>query len=145
MKKLPFEKKKKKVSLSKLKKKAWSEFSRYIRLKYANPDGLVECVTCGVVKHWKEMQAGHFIAGRTNSILFLEENVHCQDYRCNVMLHGNVVEYYKYMQATYGESVIDDLRKKRHENLKFTVEELEEMRILYRDKADRLIVDLKFN
>ena len=76
------------------KKETWKLFSLYIRLKYADDNGYVSCCTCGIKKHYKEMQAGHFIAGRNNSILFEEKCVHPQCGRCNVYKHGNTVEYF---------------------------------------------------
>jgi hypothetical protein len=45
-------------------------------------------VTCGAVKPWKEMQAGHFVHGRNNSVLFHEELVWPQCYACNVCRNG---------------------------------------------------------
>ena len=93
---------KKKPSLAKLKKKAWKIMSNYIRLMASNPDGLVKCVTCDTWKHWKQMQAGHFVSGRRGWILFCEENIHPQDYVCNVLLKGNFAAYYEFMVEKYG-------------------------------------------
>ena len=64
-----------------MKKKAWAEFSKYIRLRSADSNGMVKCVTCPddePKKHWKEMQAGHFVGGRGNAVLFDEEIVYPQ-------------------------------------------------------------------
>jgi len=55
------------------------------------------------------MQAGHFIGGRNNSILYDERGVHAQCYGCNVGKKGNIVKYYKFMLKEYGQEVIDDL------------------------------------
>jgi len=38
-----------------------SIFSRYIRLSYADNNGMVKCVTSGDMYHWKNIQNGHFI------------------------------------------------------------------------------------
>jgi len=92
-----------------LKDKAWKAFSAYIRQKYADFSGFVACVTCGIKKNWKEMQAGHFIDGRMNAILFEEDCVHPQCYSCNCMKHGNKVLYYKFMIKKYGQDLIDKL------------------------------------
>lgn len=51
VKKAPKLKAKKKVSISKLKKKADSVFSQFIRIRDKG-----KCYTCGLQKHWKEMQ-----------------------------------------------------------------------------------------
>jgi hypothetical protein len=75
--------KEKKVSVSKLKKKAWAAFSLYIRTKYASPMGQVICYTCGKLGTVKTMQAGHGIAGRNNAILFEEKVVRPQCVGCN--------------------------------------------------------------
>lgn len=117
----------KKPNLKKLREKAWKAFSIYIRRKYADRNGNCKCVTCDTVKHWKEMQAGHFIDGRTNSILFDERGVFPQCYRCNCMLSGNKVEYFRFMQNYYGDEVIDELRALRLQAKKYSVSELEEI------------------
>lgn len=92
----------KKISLPKLKKKAWKIFSNWVRITNANADGFLECVTCSTVKHWKQMQAGHFVSGRSGWILFCEDNVHGQCLRCNVFLRGNWPAYHKFMEEKFG-------------------------------------------
>ena len=109
-----------------LKDKAWKLFSEYIRRRDANDDGDVECITCHAIKPWKSMQAGHFIDGRTNSILFEEDGCHAQCYSCNMFKAGNKVEYFRYMQKRYGDVRIDELRVLRSQTLKFTESDLEE-------------------
>ena len=122
---------KKKPSISSLKKKCWKVFSLYIRRKYADPiTGHASCVTCGVSKHYKELQAGHIVPGRGNSILFDERGVFPQCYACNCCNHGAIHEYIDFMKKHYGEEkgreIIEDLRdKSRNERKSFTVEELE--------------------
>ena len=64
-----------KSSISKLKKKLWTLFSKYIRLRDSDYRGICSCCTCGIKKHYKEMQAGHFLPGRRNSILFLHREI----------------------------------------------------------------------
>lgn len=95
-----------KPSYSKAKKIAWDAFSKFIRLR----DDLNGCFTCPARKPWKQMQAGHFIPGRHNSVLFDERNCHSQCPSCNVFLHGNMIEYYPRMLEKYGQKVIDELR-----------------------------------
>ena len=84
----------------KLEKKAWEWFSRYIRLKTADSSGMVKCFTCGRVKHWKEMDAGHYKSqGHHKKLKFFEPNVRCQCTRCNRFLHGNLGEYHRLLVA----------------------------------------------
>jgi hypothetical protein len=101
---------KRQPKLKTLRKKAWTAFSRYIRLQAANRDGNVECVTCREWFPLERIQAGHFIDGRNLSILFSEQCCHPQCYVCNCIKHGNKVEYYEYMLDRYGKDVIDKLR-----------------------------------
>ena len=116
-----------KKSVSSLKKKAWSAFSLYIRTKYADWRGYVSCVTCGVTKPIKEMQSGHFIGGRGNSILFEETNVHPQDYICNIRKHGNQLAYYRFMVKKYGEKEVKRLERLSKTTHQFTIAELEKI------------------
>ena len=91
------------------KEKAWKYFSLYIRLKNADSDGNVKCVTCNVRKSYKEMHAGHFIDGRNNSVLYDEKLVHPQCFHCNSKmpgcLGGNKVAYTLFMINEKGYSL----------------------------------------
>lgn len=89
--------KRQKTLKKKLKEEAWSLFSKYIRLKYADKNGNCTCVTCGVVKPWKEMQAGHAVGGRGGHVLFNERIVRVQDYGCNCMQKGKYPEFIDYL------------------------------------------------
>lgn len=117
-------KKVKKLSDGKLKKKVWKEFSIFIRSRRADSDGITKCVTCAVRKHWKEMQAGHFLRGRLNSNLFDERGTNEQCYACNVGRDGNVVEYYEWMLVNHSKEVIDELRQKNNVTHKWQPGEL---------------------
>lgn len=123
--------KKKRVSVSSLKKRAWAEFSIYVRTRGANAEGMNRCITCQTEKHWQELQAGHFIAGRLNSNLFDERGCHAQCYSCNVGKHGNGVMYYRFMQRTYGEQVIEELIRQNDQTKKWLPGELVSIRERY--------------
>ena len=111
----------------KLKDKAWKLFSEWIRRRDADHLGNVSCVTCGKRAQWKGegMQAGHFIAGRTLSLLFDERNCHTQCYGCNVGRNGSYVEYFIYMENRYGREVIDELRFLKGQSRKYSIVEYE--------------------
>ena len=112
-----------------LKLKAWNLFSQWIRLRDADKDGYVSCVTCGKRSHWKGegMQAGHFIAGRTLSLLFDPRNCHTQCYGCNVGQNGSYVEYFLYMEKRYGREVIDELRQLKGETRKYGIGDYQDL------------------
>ena len=114
-------------SVSTLKKKAWKLFSEWIRRRDSDWRGMVACVTCGIIKDYKQQQAGHFIPGRRNSILFHERNVHAQCYGCNVMKQGNTVKYFRFMQKRYGDEVIEELEHLNTIDKQFTPQELKDL------------------
>jgi len=121
--------------VKKLKKDAWAWFSKYIRLKYADNFGVVECCTCGKRDNWKNMQAGHFVAGRQNSILFEENGVHVQCYACNVCKNGNTLEYFIFMERRYGREEIERLRRLAKDSKKYTREDYLELIDKYKNLA----------
>lgn len=86
------------------KDKLWKVFSRYIRLR---DNGT--CFTCGVKKHYKEMQAGHFIH---NVLDFDEMNINCQCARCNKFLQGAGATYAMRLLDKYGAEEFNELRKR---------------------------------
>lgn len=135
--------KEKKRALSTSKNKAWREFSRFIRLRDCimttrDTDAGV-CITCGKLISYGSSQAGHFIAGRTNAVLFNEDIVHLQCYSCNVCNHGEQLEYYYAMQKLgYTEDEIIKMRQLRYTALKYTAEDYEEIAEKYKEKSAKL-------
>jgi hypothetical protein len=104
-----------------------SVFSQYIRLKDSK-DGMATCVTCGSVAPWKQMQNGHFYSRGRIPTRWDEDNCHVQDYRCNVALKGDYINYTKYMIDRYGREFVDELEKKSKQTGKYvTPAEIREM------------------
>ena len=79
----------------------WPVFSRYIRtrdcIRTTGSPLHGKCVTCQKKYPISELQAGHFIPGRTDAVLFDETQVHAQCYRCNMKLQGMWHKYYAFM------------------------------------------------
>ena len=125
-------------SIKSLKKTCWKWFSLYRRLLYADKNGMVRCVTCGVRKHYKEIQASHFVDGRGNAVLFNEDLVYPACYRCNVCLHGNKVKYTLFMLTKHSPEEIKYFESLRYKVRKFTVAELEEKIKVYKAEVKRL-------
>jgi len=131
---------KKKVSKSKLKIKAWDLLSKIIRLKYSDDNGYCSCVTCGITKHWSELQAGHFIPKAAgNSVYFLEENIHPQCVSCNIFKAGNLTEYTLFMIDLYGRDEVERLKQVRDEKIKITLQDYEDMIIDYTKRLKDLL------
>lgn len=98
----------KKVSLSKLMKKADAIFSQFIRLR---DNG--KCYTCGLQKSYKEMQNGHFVPRQYKSLRYDEVNCHCQCYACNMLYNGQPSAYAKRLEEDYGVGTVARLESKR--------------------------------
>jgi hypothetical protein len=110
-----------------LKAEVWDIFSEYIRRKYADKDGYVQCVTCGKRDHWKNMQAGHYFSRRHGGTFLDEQNVHVQCPLCNGFGHGESVAYREFIINTYGQGALDRLeylKSKPHQFKKFELEQL---------------------
>lgn len=135
-------KKPKVKTLSKVKKKCWTEFSIYIRKRDGlETTGSIEwamCITCGKRYHYKMLQAGHFIAGRHNAGLFSEKGTHAQCYNCNINLKGNTLVYRRALIVKYGEGIDEQLEREAQEMKQFTIPELEEMILSYKQKIKEL-------
>lgn len=127
----------KKLKVKTLKKRVWSVFSRYIRTKYS-VNGLCTCFTCGTVKPINQMQAGHGISGRRNSILFLEEIVRPQCYGCNVGQGGMYEVFVPKLIDLYGRCGYEEFVRLKNTSVKFTVEDLLDMEADFKSRIEDL-------
>ena len=98
-------------SLSKIKKKVWSIFSKYIRTR-DSINGYCTCYTCGDVKPIGECHAGHYIHGNTKPTYFDTRNVHAQCVKCNMYLSGNLTRYAIHLEEEYGRGILQELEIK---------------------------------
>ena len=118
--------------------KAWKEFSRYIRLRDSDCYGIAECRTCGDKKHWKQVHAGHFLAGRGESILFEETGCHAQCPICNMVLDGNFKRYKAFIALEYGVGEVNRLERLKGAILKRSASDYNKLAREFREKADNL-------
>lgn len=125
-------------SVSFLKEKLWKLFSEYIRRRDAAFNDYVKCVSCPVMRPWKQMHAGHFIPGHHPSVVYDERNSHAQCYSCNIEKKGNWVNYYQFMRNKYGQEVIDELIEKDKEMLQRKSEDYKILIELYTEKLGTL-------
>ena len=121
-------KKKKLAPLPKLLKKAQVVFNNWIRER----DRDKGCISCG----GKVEQAGHYFnQGQHSSLRFDEMNVNGQCVRCNLFLHGNLIEYGQGIIKRYGplEHYLLII-KSRNRIKKWTRDELNEIIKIYGEK-----------
>jgi hypothetical protein len=80
-----------------------------VRLKASDDNGYCQCVTCGKVDHYKQMQGGHFIERGRTATKLIEENIHPQCPYCNLRkmkTASGVLLYREFMVETYGEDFV---------------------------------------
>lgn len=116
-----------KPSVAKLKKTADTIFSQYIRLRDSDKDGNLKCISCDVVKPWKEMQNGHFVTRGCNLLRYDELNCNGQCVGCNMFKAGNLFEYGRQLDLKYGDGTADRLHAQRFITHKLKIEELEKI------------------
>lgn len=127
----------KKLSRGRLIKKLDSLFSKYIRRKDSIND-IAKCVTCGVERHWKELQCGHFQSRTHYSTRWNELNVGVQCISCNIFKNGQQYLFSRYLDKTYGEGTSNELFLKSQKLAKFTTNEIEELIKKYKNLLDQL-------
>ena len=105
-----------KYSQPQLKKKAKDIFHKFIRLRDSE-NGIFTCCTCNTTKViiGDNYHASHFhSAGNNGAIEFDERNVNGSCKKCNTFLHGNLIEYQKWMLKNHGQEILDELEMKRN-------------------------------
>lgn len=116
--------KKHKISKPKLKGVAWEMFSVLTRAEdFVRNGGFCCCVTCGKTFGFRESQAGHFIPRGFAKWSFSHDNVHVQDYQCNIAMKGNYPAYRDFMVSRYGKDHVESMEALRHEMVKRSSED----------------------
>lgn len=115
-------------------KKADKYFSLYIRLRNAINGQYCQCVTCGSVKHYKEMQLGHWRRRGLQPTRYDERNCAPQCVRCNKWRSGEPERFEEYLVQKYGKDVVDELRQRSLFRQKRTQKDFEWIALEYYQK-----------
>ena len=103
------------------KDKAWDAISQYIRVKECLEATKIPfsgvCFTCQRHFHINALEAGHYVSGRRNAVLFEENGIHNQCWWCNRALHGNSQKYKKRMIEKYGQKEVKRLEALKHKTI----------------------------
>ena len=128
-----------KKTISKLKKELDTIFSIYIRLRSANEYSMVQCFTCGVVRHYKDgMQNGHFQSRKHMATRFDEENCQVQCVACNMFRQGEQFKFGMNLDAKYGEGKAEELEYLARTIHKVSRVEYEEQISYYKNLVENL-------
>ena len=124
-----------------LQTKLWKLVSQYIRTRdtYEKGDNRIgQCFTCGTIKDYRELDAGHFIPKTSKRFMYDERNIHAQCQKCNRFQSGNIHEYFVAMEKKYGRDIVNELLESKGQIHKFTDQDLEDLIQEYIDKLDNI-------
>lgn len=107
------------LDLKKIVKKADRLFSLKRRNEESDMYGLCYCITCGVRKTWKEMDAGHFVQREHMSTRWEKNNVWPQCRHCNRFKGGRYSVYRDQLIKIVGKEEVERLEKKKYEIVTF--------------------------
>lgn len=117
--------------LSTLHKKLWRTFSEFIRLRDCittmgkTDQGM--CITCGSIKPFHLLDAGHFIGRRHMATRYDPRNVAAQCKGCNGYRSGEQYIFGQKLVEKYGTEMIEELFALKYQTRKFKNFELEEL------------------
>ena len=140
------------------KKKASRAMSRYIRLRdaltycrdrgidpsqFPRPEDIIgKCSTCGTVKSWIYMDAGHWKTrgiGGSSGAYFMEENINLQCKRCNAFEGGKPAEMEEYIRNKYGEKTVERIVLKHYIRNRMSATEFLFLEKVYIHKYNELL------
>jgi len=117
--------KKRAISRKTAQRKLDDIFSKFIRLRDADKNGICRCISCGKPIYWKELDNGHYVNRKHMSTRFNEKNCNAQCIKCNRFDEGNMLGYTKGLIKKYGEGVLDELEVLKYQTSKMSVFEME--------------------
>ena len=110
-----------------LKAKLDKEFSLYIRLRDAMPNGFFKCVSCGEIKPFEQADCGHYWSRRHMSTRYDEENCHAECRSCNRFKADHLAGYRDNLIRKIGQMRFDKLAWKASQAKKWSDFELQEL------------------
>lgn len=102
-------------------------FSEFIKLRDADNQGMITCITCGDRQHYSHAQCGHYMKRGNASTRYDLKNSAGQCSTCNCALDGMQEEHGKAIDRLYGEGTADRLEKQSRQVVHFSEPELQGM------------------
>lgn len=111
----------------KLVRKLDDAFAEYVKLRDADENGIVTCITCGDKHHWTEVDCGHYLLRGNMSVRWELKNCHGQCRLCNSTHDGRADIHGEAIDRKYGPGTTDKLEKQGREERHFSEYELQGM------------------
>ncbi|WP_312697011.1 recombination protein NinG [Sphingobacterium mizutaii] len=117
----PQKKKKKSTAetIPELLARAQKVFNAWIRKRDAGTDGTTKCISCGIWKSTKEMDAGHFYPTRYSFLRFNTDNTNSECLSCNRMDDNHLDGYHVNLLEKIGPERFKWLADHRHDKVKW--------------------------
>ena len=77
-------------------------FQFYIRLRDSMPNGMCRCISCGSIKPFSQIQAGHYYSRRHMATRWNEDNVHGECSGCNCFDGDHLIDYRRNLERKIG-------------------------------------------
>lgn len=113
-------------------------FALYIRLRDIMPSGYGKCISCGKIKHFTDLDCGHFWGRAHMGTRFDEDNCSAECSHCNRFLSDHLIGYQTNLIRKVGMGRFELLGVKAHQTKKWTDFELEAMIKHYKQEVKRL-------
>lgn len=110
-------------------------FSEWIRERDSH-DGIFNCISCSLDKPIEQADCGHYHPRKNMGTRFDEKNCNAQCRHCNRFMMNDpltIVTFKDNLIKKYGPDIIEELVTKRHQLVKYSIEELEEMIKKYKE------------
>ena len=113
-------------------------FSLYIRLRDAMDGGKTQCISCGRIFPFEQMQCGHYHSRKNMATRWDEDNCHAECAIDNCSNQNHLDGYTANLIAKIGQERFDELNVRAHGTRKWHGDELREMIRHYTSEARRI-------
>lgn len=117
-------------------------YSKYIRVKYSNIEGIVECYTCNFPMRWEDAHNGHCIGRASLGTRYMELNTRVQCPYCNSK-HETHPEIFRNKLEQERAGTLEYLDEVSRSINKLTVSDLKELLIEYKEKLKLVMSKLE--
>lgn len=114
-------------------------FSRFIRLRDSDENGIGKCCTCGRIGEVKYMDNGHYIKRQHSRLRYSEINCNLQCKKCNAFEQGRDVNFRKYLVEKYGENSVLILEKSKYGYSKKGKMEIRIIADYYKEQVNKIL------
>lgn len=102
-------------------------FSEYVRIRDADSDGMVKCITCEDKLHWTDADCGHLVPRGNMATRWKLENCNSQCRLCNSTHDGRYDLHAAAIDRIHGEGTALGLEQLGHSERHFAEYELQGM------------------